>query len=134
MTKATFNKIIANFEAGIAATSQNENVSAAIKNKATNVLNQLSDIVSNYANENMVLASSKINESVSGFTDSYLTSNNLYMDKGYGYVKLSVLVINGKIKLALNAITTSSDAISEEASATRKNMIKFAKAYVALCQ
>lgn len=133
MTKTNLNKIIANFEAGIAAASQSENVSAAIKNKATNVLNQLSDIVSNYANENMVLASSKINESVSGFTDSYLTSNNLYMDKGYGYVKLSVLVIDGKVKLSLNAVTKK-DTISEEASPTKNNIQKFAKAYVALCQ
>lgn len=131
MTK--LNNIIKNFEAGIAAAAQNDNLNAAVKEKATKVLELASSIVKDYANENMVLASYKINESVSGFTDSYLTSNNLYMDKGYGYVKLSVLVIDGKVKLSLNAVTKK-DTISEEASPTKNNMIKFAKAYVALCQ
>ena len=133
MTKTNLNRIIFNFEEGIAASQKQNNINTATYKKATDILNKLSDIVSNYADEMEVVASSKINESVSGFTDSYLTSNNLYMDKGYGYVKLSVLVIDGKVKLSLNAVTKK-DTISEEASPTKNNIQKFAKAYVALCQ
>ena len=135
MTKSSLNNIIKNFEAGIAAAQNSENTSSAVKNKADSVLKAVSDAVKEYANEMEVIAPSKINESVSGFTDSYLTSSNLYKDKGNGFVKLSILVIDNKVKIALNANTSQSQGfISEEASATKANIMKFAKAYVALCQ
>lgn len=133
MTKTNLNRIIFNFEEGIAAVSKQDNISTAVKEKAANILKEISDIVKDYAEDMNVIAPSKINESVSGFTDSYLTSSNLYMDRGNGFVKLSVLVTDGKIKLSLNS-STSIGVVSEEAKATKSNVIKFAKAYVALCQ